>query len=317
MRILEIFTGGTIGSAMKDGYITASEENLARLLDKYKAMPGSRSDIEIDTCCPYTILSENLSGEHLNMLADCIRENIGRDYCGIIITHGTDTLQYTAAALSIILENAPIPVLLVSSNYILDDPRANGAVNFFNAIRYIADGGNPGVYVSYDNSFTGNNIQPASDMSACILPADSLLPHAPYSDRIEYLTGARTKCGNGLFYNAVFSEHSPILYVRALPGQMYPDIPKWARAVLLDSYHSGTVCTTLSTSNFCKKAKALGIPVYLIGSDISVCYESTRYFNELDIYVLPKASPIYIYMKLWLILANNLDLELLKATREA
>jgi len=58
-------------------------------------------------------------------------------YDGIIITHGTDTLAYTAAALSFYFNAIKIPILLVSSDYPLDDSKANGLDNFMCAVEFI------------------------------------------------------------------------------------------------------------------------------------------------------------------------------------
>ena len=86
-------------------------------------------------------------------------------YDGIIVTHGTDTLPYSAAALSYALGNDCIPVCIVSSNYPISDERANGIDNLHGAIRLMESGyttgetGNDdkdagihcGVFVSYRN----------------------------------------------------------------------------------------------------------------------------------------------------------------------
>lgn len=53
---------------------------------------------------------------------------------GIILTHGSDTIQYTASFLSCIEEFTHIPVMVVCSNYVLTDNRANGLRNFSAAV---------------------------------------------------------------------------------------------------------------------------------------------------------------------------------------
>ena len=65
---------------------------------------------------------------------------------GVILTHGTDTLAYSAAALSLLLSDVSIPVLLVSSHYPLEDARQNGRQNFRAAVDFIKQAGVPGVY---------------------------------------------------------------------------------------------------------------------------------------------------------------------------
>ena len=67
-------------------------------------------------------------------LAKYIKEQIESEkYDGIIITHGTDTLQYTSAMLGYMFDDVSIPIVLVSSNYVLEDKRANGLINLSKA----------------------------------------------------------------------------------------------------------------------------------------------------------------------------------------
>lgn len=94
MNILVIFTGGTISSSERGGYIGPDEQNNYRLINEYKKRsPEKCADISFSTSSPYYILSENLTGKHINLLADCIDKALSSDeYDGIIVTHGTDTL---------------------------------------------------------------------------------------------------------------------------------------------------------------------------------------------------------------------------------
>ena len=74
------------------------------------------------------------------------------------------------------------------------------------------------------------------------------------------------------------------------------------KAVLLESYHSGTLPTSLSgLKNFCENAKELGIPVYLTGNQDGFGYESKIEFDALGIKSLEMMSPIAAYIKLWLL----------------
>lgn len=142
MNIAVIFTGGTIGSSIQDQYVSTDAQAPYHLLSMYGQSRNSclsKEAVDFTTYAPYTTLSEYLDGSHLNRLIACIRNVLVTDTDGIIVTHGTDTLPYTAAALGMIFAYAKVPIILVSSNYILDDPRANGLVNFSAAVDYIRD----------------------------------------------------------------------------------------------------------------------------------------------------------------------------------
>ena len=93
-----------------------------------------------------------------------------------------------------------------------------------------------------------------------------------------------------------------VLYLRPYPGMIYPELTDEYKAVLLDSYHSGTVGTASEgIKNFCKSAEDKNIPVYLTGSEQGFNYESKQKFSGLGIKLLPPMSPAAAYMKLWLL----------------
>ena len=141
-KVLVVFTGGTIGSAPDAGYLAPGGENTRRLLlaqfaGQYQSFYEKQYDTKIcfETICPYEILSENLSGMHLELLWDALRTQLLQNvYDGVIVTVGTDTLAYSSAALGYMFADTQIPIVTVSANYPLTDVRSNGLVNFEKAI---------------------------------------------------------------------------------------------------------------------------------------------------------------------------------------
>ena len=93
MKILVIFTGGTIGSSIKDGWISTDSATKYALIEKYKENFGA--DISFETTEPYFLLSENLNADTLNLLIASVKSATEKNYDGIIITHGTDTLHFS------------------------------------------------------------------------------------------------------------------------------------------------------------------------------------------------------------------------------
>lgn len=329
-KILVVFTGGTIGSTLQDGFIAPNAKKGYHLIDEYrrispylifnddantKSQCNDKINLQIDTIEPYRILSENLNGVHINSLIKCIskyvsaKDAVSHNYDGIIITHGTDTLQYTSAAVGYAFSDVNIPIVMISSNYILDDKRANGHDNFYYAVEFITKVGTPGVFVSYRNGKTTQLIHRST----------RLLPHMPYDDLVysvgnmyygEFVASEFVKKDNLPYANSGnynpddihLQDTSPILFIRSLPGQSYPVIGDNIKAILFDSYHSGTIDTAdEAIYNFTNEAKNKKIPVFLTGAENRTEYESTKVYNELGIHVLPKASPIAMYMKLWLL----------------
>ncbi|MBR1816175.1 MAG: asparaginase [Lachnospiraceae bacterium] len=298
-NIAVIITGGTIASTQKNNYISLNG-------DKYKIIelfreknPDAAFGISFDTFNPYTILSENLSGKYINTLIKCVREilNNSKKYDGIIITHGTDTLQYSAAALALALSDVETPVIFVSANYILDDKRSNGLINFTQAVEYISSYDMTGVYVSYDGS---------------VLDAFTLLPHMPYSDKIYALNHSdklseESSAREFLMYegitfdNTLLTDTAPILYLKAVPGQSYPSFNDTdIKAILLETYHSGTLGTdSRALQEFCEAAYGKKIPIYVVGIENRTQYESTASYDSLHLIIMPELSPISAYIFLW------------------
>ena len=77
MKILVVFTGGTIGSCYNGNVISTDSSTRYKLIEMYKQRGGKA---EFDTISPYTLLSENLSGEHFSLLYNAIKENINKNY---------------------------------------------------------------------------------------------------------------------------------------------------------------------------------------------------------------------------------------------
>ena len=150
-NILVVFTGGTIGSTVSEGTINTSSAAPFKLIQQFQQNYNNHQQIHFSTIQPLQILSENLSSSVWQTLIAAIDAQQPDQYDGIIVTHGTDTLAYTAAALSFYFNAIKIPMLLVSSNYPLDDPRANGLGNFICAVEFILQNSQAGVFVPYRN----------------------------------------------------------------------------------------------------------------------------------------------------------------------
>lgn len=310
MKILVVFTGGTIGSCYNGNVISTDSSTRYKLIEMYKQRGGKA---EFDTISPYTLLSENLSGEHFSLLYNAIKENINKNYDGIIVTHGTDTLQYTSAMLSYMFGLCSTPIVLVSANYPLENEKSNGLDNFTSAVKFIESGKGKGVFAAYKNSGEPAKIHRGSRLQHHLAYDDNI-----YSIKNEYY-GEITD--TGFVENNSYSEKSDELVIEKMPistasspvlkitpyvGMIYPDINKSTKAILLESYHSGTINTaSTELEKFCNKAKELEIPVFLTGSEAGFFYESKELYQKLKINILPPVSPVSAYIKLWLLCESN------------
>lgn len=311
MKILIIFTGGTIGSCIKNGSISTDESTKYALINRYESVHGKA---DFDIASPYNALSENLSANELNLLQKEIINNLDKGYDGIIVTHGTDTLQYTAAAIEYAISDCRIPVVFVSSDYPLEDKRANGHANFEAAVEFIKSKAGNGVFVSYKNSGEAvTNIHIASRIlqhSECSADVFSIegIPYA-YCNGTVTLSGAKLcDARKGLGYIR-YEEDSGILVIDSRPGDSFGYSLDGIRAVILKPYHSATLSTSSPCLQvFCKKARDSKIPVFVVNAKNGVSYESTHLFKQLGIIPLPFSTYVSAYMKIWAAVSLGADI---------
>lgn len=309
MKIAVIFTGGTIGSKLQDGWISANRETKFQLVESYRAT--DKSSVEFVCFEPYFILSENLSAKELNLLISAFEEAEKSDVDGVIITHGTDSLQFSAAALSLISKNKK-PAVLVSANYPLDDPRGNGKENFAAAVDFILQNCGKGVFVSYKNS-DGHHYFHRGDRVVAFLEGDDRLyslGHKPYAlweeGNIKLLGDETTP------HSVSISPLVPkprFLSITASPADSFEYSLDGVNAVLLRPYHSGTLNTANSDFViFLNKAKDKNIPVFLVNAPIGETYESTKLYDDLGVIPIADVTFAQVFMRLWFAVSGGENL---------
>jgi glutamyl-tRNA(Gln) amidotransferase subunit D len=119
-------TGGTIAS--KVDYRTGAVTSQFSAGEIISAIPELEEIANYRARVIYQILSENMRAEYWIKLAQSVAEEISAGAKGVIITHGTDTMMYTAAALSFMLKT-PVPVVLVGSQRSSDRPSSDASMN--------------------------------------------------------------------------------------------------------------------------------------------------------------------------------------------
>ncbi len=137
-------TGGTIASYVE--YRTGAVHPAQSGDDVIYSNPeiAERCNPEVDIV--FSKLSENLVPEDWVTIADKVIEKFEKGAEGIVISHGTDTMGYTAAALSFLLEGLSKPVVLVGSQRSSDRPSSDAHLNLLGAIE-VAKEDNPGVFL--------------------------------------------------------------------------------------------------------------------------------------------------------------------------
>ena len=290
MKICVIFTGGTIGSTLRDGYVNVNSKCSNVLLNQYP-------NICFEEKHPVTMLSENVSVEDLNKIIEAIRDaiEVGRHledgcdtklygeqpYDGIIVTHGTDTLCFTANVLSQVFANTPIPIALVSALLPLEDPRSNGFANFHGAVEYISETGEsklpqnaPRVFVPFKNGDEECRIHDAAylleadevtgymhsfcDMYYGAMCENALVLNPHYQPSYAGLyekSDNWEECFNKYLSKGFLSNEFLTIRSRALLNYKYFNFDfedNKPKAILIELYHSGTLCTVGDECNALK-----------------------------------------------------------------
>ncbi len=317
--ILLVFTGGTIGSTTVNGTIDTSKRQNFKLLELYKKNYSNSQKFNFTTIQPIQLLSENLHPSNWETLIQAIEaENISQ-YDGIIVTHGTDTLAFTAAALGLYFNAIKIPLLLVSSDYPLDNPKANGLDNFNCALEFILQRAEKGAFVSYKNPNGLCSIHIATRLASCLQLSGNFISvqHKAYlkfeANTFQQLSYIDTSTCQATQLNPVFS--TKVLLIKPYPGLDYSHFQlNHIDAVIHDLYHSGTACATLdwgknhSLSAFIEKCHKNDITCYMAPAIKNTeAYESTRTLVEQGAKMIWNMSIESAYVKLLLGLSNFID----------
>ncbi|MGG4144688.1 asparaginase domain-containing protein [Paenibacillus algorifonticola] len=323
-NLLVIFTGGTIGSKSGAGAISVREAGSYAIIEGYQSSPRCRESVKLECAQPLNILSENLVPDDWNVLIETIRSADLSRYNGIIVTHGSDTLAYSAAMLSYIFCDSPIPIVLVASNYPLGDPRSNGLRNFASAVEFIDGEKLKGVYVVYENSAGEAIVYLGTRVTQAVSFTDQL--ECPYDVHYGIMSEGKLIV-NQHSYNPPVQElrsrkpspspftagkdklQSGLLYVKPFSGMTYDYFDfgqKAPKAVVHDLFHSGTANTSASERHsllaFAKYCAEHSVDLYLcpLKDSSETLYASSVALQQAGVSFIENMSVDAALMKLTL-----------------
>jgi glutamyl-tRNA(Gln) amidotransferase subunit D len=228
-KIALIGTGGTIAS--KVDYRTGGVHAAISASDLYASIPELGNYASVDTEVLLNEYSENLRPEHWSLIANKVAEKVksGR-YQGIIISHGTDTMHYTASALSFALQNLPIPVVLVGAQRSSDRPSSDAALNLIGGIVFAIKSNYSGVFVAMHASSS-------DDVIACHVGTRVRKNHTSRRDAFESIDVAPVALIKG---NIVEMQRCGIkLQKRGSSSESFVVRPDYDSKVILLKYHPG------------------------------------------------------------------------------
>lgn len=277
-KILVILTGGTIGSVCSDGIRGIDGDSPYILLREFSRRCPEYSSCEFDVVNPYSILSENLTYSCWEQLYAALSEAENKDYRGIIVTHGSDTLAYTAALTGYLMRHTGRPIVFTAADRPVNDPKSNAMPNFRSAVEFILNGGIRGVFVSYKMG-TRNAINLATRLCSadCCLDEFSVYGGEIFGEMKE---GEFLPCP-ALFNPSIDELNRPaspvtsnkisltrkIMLLHSYPHMDYSAIdPEGFAAVINCGYHCATACTeggSLSLLAFAERCGKCGTDLWL------------------------------------------------------
>jgi glutamyl-tRNA(Gln) amidotransferase subunit D len=137
-KVTLLGTGGTIASRLD--YRTGAVIPAFTPGELYGAVPELADICNLTTRKLFGVFSENMAKEQYVALAQAVGDEIAAGADGLVIGHGTDTMGHTAAILSFMVQDPPVPIVLVGSQRSSDRPSSDAALNLIHAVRSAAYG---------------------------------------------------------------------------------------------------------------------------------------------------------------------------------
>lgn len=144
-KILLIGTGGTIASQKSDDGLKPSLSSNQLL----KYVQGVFTFADIDTIELFNIDSTNMLPKHWLIISNCIKNNYIK-YDGFVICHGTDTMAYTAAALSYLIQNSKKPIVITGAQKPIDMDVTDAKTNLYDSILFASSQKAYGINIVFD-----------------------------------------------------------------------------------------------------------------------------------------------------------------------
>lgn len=248
-RICIIYTGGTIGMVPSEHGYVPSESALYDAMDSIRdlRMPGM-PDLAIVQFDPL-LDSSNMSIAEWNLIGEAIAERYAQ-FDGFVILHGTDTMSYSASALSFMLENLNKPVVFTGAQIPLCEIRSDGYNNIITSIVIAADGIANEVCIYFDGKLLrGCRGAKMSSTGFAAFDSPNYESLADVGIEIEYRKNYCPPERNGPFRLTRLKE-IPVGIIKMFPGiqfQIFESVmTEQLRGVILETFGAGNVPTSSS-----------------------------------------------------------------------
>jgi len=305
-------TGGTIASRLD--YRTGAVIPAFSPGELYGSVPELADICNLNTEKLYGVFSENMGPEQWIGTAEAIGREIAKGIDGIVVGHGTDTMHHTAAALSFMVQDSPVPVVMVGSQRSSDRPSSDAALNLIHATKTAAESDIAEVMVcmfgptsdQYGLLHRGTRVRKMHSSYRSTFRTIGDIPLATVSrDEFSYIRDdyRRRRADKRVNINTAFEEMVSIVYYYP---NMRPDIIE----SLIDNGYKGIVIAGTGLGHVnkplypsLKRAVKKGIAIYMTVQTLwgyvqMYVYDTGR--DIMDLGVVPGANmlPEVAYVKL-------------------
>ena len=310
-RILLVATGGTIAS-VDSGAGLAPELSSGDLMRHVPAL----SDFGIcDAVQLMNLDSTNISAPQWLEMANCVRDHYA-DYDGFVLTHGTDTMAYTAAALSYLIQDSPKPVVITGAQKSISLRDTDARENLLDAFLYAVDDAACGVHVVFDHQvILGTRARKMRTKSYHAFDSVDYPPTAIIRNRRLVYYIRETVSGPAVFYDRM---DPGVFVLKLVPGtsaRIFQALGDYCSALVIESFGVGGL-PQYGDADFYEAVRAwiasgkmlvMTTQVPFEGSDMEVYQVGQRVKKELGLVEAYGMTTEAVVTKLMRILAQTQD----------
>jgi len=326
-RVKLFGTGGTIASRLD--YRTGAVIPAFSPGELYGSVPELADYCNLETEKLYGVFSENMGPEQWIGTAKAIAAEIERGVKGIVIGHGTDTMHHTAAILSFMIQNSPVPIVMVGSQRSSDRPSSDAALNLIHAVKAASESDiaevmvcmfgptsdmygllHRGTRVRKMHSSYRSTFRTIGDIPLAMINRDCITPL-----RQDY---KRRRTDNDFKLLPYFEERVGMVYYypNMMPDMIDSMVESGYKGIVIAGTGLGHVNKPLYPA--LKRAQDSGVAVYMTVQTLwgyvqMYVYETGREMMELGVVPTANMLPEVAYMKLCWALGQTSDLEEVKS----
>jgi glutamyl-tRNA(Gln) amidotransferase subunit D len=320
-RVKLLGTGGTIASRLD--YRTGAVIPAFSPGELYGSVPELADICNLETEKLFGVFSENMGPEQYIGTAQAIGREIAKGVQGIVIGHGTDTMHHTAAILSFMVQNSPVPIVMVGSQRSSDRPSSDAALNLMHSVKTAAESDiaevmvcmfgptsdiygllHRGTRVRKMHSSYRSTFRTIGDIPIAMVSREKITPL-----RQDY---KRRRVDKDVVINTAFEEKVGIVYY-------YPNMKPDMIDSMIDNGYKGIIIAGTGLGHVnkplypaLKRAQDLNIAVYMTVQTLwgyvqMYVYDTGRDMMELGVVPAANMLPEVAYVKLAWVLGQTTD----------